>query len=284
MSFHALKWAFDRNIEQSSVKFVLVAMANFASEDGFSYVTIGTICGMTSLSDNTVRSALLSLVDGGLLEDTGRTCGNTGRVKIYQFPPAARYSKSDEPAMERSLKKAKKGSSNPSTIPQQSLNNPSTIPQQSLNGCGISIIDQPLTVNREPGTREPSKPSKKSKDPNTRPAQEVAGKLKELYEQARGRVFVCDCTAASADIRAIAKLMAKGISPTEMAQVAQLALRQTSVKSHWHCCKFGGAETFARNYDKIREELNGELQAAMAGGVLRDPTGQRDEELHAPRL
>lgn len=74
---------------QSSQKFVLVALANYASETGKAYPSVETICRITSQQDATVRRALDALEQAQVIKDTGQRVGNTRQVKVYQLPEAA---------------------------------------------------------------------------------------------------------------------------------------------------------------------------------------------------
>src|SRR5262245_14330540 len=86
MSIEALNWVFKQDITPPSAKFVLVVMANVASnQDGFCYPSTQYICDMTSLDRKTVIAAIDTLEEKGYLIDTKERCGRTGQVKVYQL-------------------------------------------------------------------------------------------------------------------------------------------------------------------------------------------------------
>lgn len=83
MSNKALTWAFDLAIKPSWVKFVLVAMADVASEQGIAFPSIAHLCAATSEDRKTVIGAIAKLEAMGVLADTGERRGRTGQVKVY---------------------------------------------------------------------------------------------------------------------------------------------------------------------------------------------------------
>src|SRR5438132_680538 len=97
MSIKALQWAISQEeVFSSAQKFVLIALANFASETGKSYPSVATICRITQQQDAAVRRALkgLSEIKSGtigeaLIADTGKRAGPTQQVKVWQLPEAA---------------------------------------------------------------------------------------------------------------------------------------------------------------------------------------------------
>ncbi|MDE2096154.1 MAG: helix-turn-helix domain-containing protein [Patescibacteria group bacterium] len=91
MSLKALSWSFEREVFSSSQKFVLVALANFASETGKSYPSIETICRITEQNEKTVRKALDSLREKGFIRDTGKRTGHTQQIKVWEFPESTKY-------------------------------------------------------------------------------------------------------------------------------------------------------------------------------------------------
>lgn len=85
MSLKALTWAFDTEIESSSCKFVLVALADYASDEGECYPSIETMVRKTSLNRKTIISCLDKLVLDGYLADSGDRKGKTQQVKVYKI-------------------------------------------------------------------------------------------------------------------------------------------------------------------------------------------------------
>lgn len=113
MSIHALSWAFKIEAMPSSKKFVLVALANFASETGMAYPSVETICRLTCQQDATVRRALDSLVDEKVITDTGKRVGRTQQVKVYRLPEAACESPTNSGGLERPTKDPSKTPARP---------------------------------------------------------------------------------------------------------------------------------------------------------------------------
>lgn len=71
MSIVALHWAFAQHID-APVKFVLVALANYANEDGTCWPGFERLCQATCLSRSTIIRALEKLETSGLLRRTKR--------------------------------------------------------------------------------------------------------------------------------------------------------------------------------------------------------------------
>lgn len=85
MSIEQLNLAFKADIQKSTTKFVLVALADYANEVGEAYPTIETITGKTSLNRKTIISALKELSLLGFIADTGMVRGKTGQVKVWKL-------------------------------------------------------------------------------------------------------------------------------------------------------------------------------------------------------
>ena len=85
MSIQALSWSFKQEALTSSQKFVLVALANFASETLLAYPSVETICKITRQKDETVRNALKDLLADGLIVDTGKRVGDTQRIRVFRL-------------------------------------------------------------------------------------------------------------------------------------------------------------------------------------------------------
>lgn len=87
MSIQALAWAFKQKIKPSSLKFVLVALADCANENEgmLLWPSIAHICDTTSLDKKTVKRHLARLKSNGLLSDTGERVGRTKQIKVYKL-------------------------------------------------------------------------------------------------------------------------------------------------------------------------------------------------------
>lgn len=85
MSFQAMAWAITQDIPRTSEKFLLVMLANYADKDGYCYPSIERLCQELSQNRKTVIKSIKSLIENGLLRDTGRRIGFTKSVVIYQL-------------------------------------------------------------------------------------------------------------------------------------------------------------------------------------------------------
>lgn len=72
MSHAATTWAYSQTVNTSSAKFVLVALANFADEQGYCYPKQATLAKMTAQGISTVRRALLKLEEAGFIRRAQR--------------------------------------------------------------------------------------------------------------------------------------------------------------------------------------------------------------------
>jgi len=72
VSISALNNAFKADIKKSSLKFILVAMADYANEEGEAYPSIQTLNNKTSLNRKTIISGLMQLESLGYLKNTGK--------------------------------------------------------------------------------------------------------------------------------------------------------------------------------------------------------------------
>lgn len=85
MSNRALTWAFELAIRPSWVKFVLVAMADVASETGVAFPSIAHLAAATCEDRKTVIGAIAKLEAMGFVADSGERRGRTRQVKVYQM-------------------------------------------------------------------------------------------------------------------------------------------------------------------------------------------------------
>lgn len=85
MSNGAITWALAQRIPHSSAKFVLVVLANYASEESAeAFPSIASISEATGQDRKTVMANLGRLRDQGLITDAGRR-GRTGQVVVYRL-------------------------------------------------------------------------------------------------------------------------------------------------------------------------------------------------------
>ena len=61
MSITALNWAFSAKVKSSNAKFILVALSNYADEDGYCYPSQARLARDTGQSERSVRRHLAQL-------------------------------------------------------------------------------------------------------------------------------------------------------------------------------------------------------------------------------
>lgn len=85
MSLDAYRWAWQQRCDKSMDKFVLVSMADRADETHCCFPSVSRLTQDTQLDRKTVIGALDRLSRRGLIRDTGKRKGRTGKVKVYQL-------------------------------------------------------------------------------------------------------------------------------------------------------------------------------------------------------
>jgi biotin operon repressor len=85
MSIIAMTWVFKQPLRPSWLKFLLLALADNANDEGHCYPSGKYLCIKTSLNRKTVISGLDQLEAKGYLIDTGQRKGATKQVKVYQI-------------------------------------------------------------------------------------------------------------------------------------------------------------------------------------------------------
>tara|TARA_B110000027_G_C16102953_1_gene293949 strand:- start:132 stop:848 length:717 start_codon:yes stop_codon:yes gene_type:complete len=85
VSIEALNCAFKADIKKSSLKFILVAMADYANEEGEAYPSIQTLNNKTSLNRKTIIAGLMQLESLGYLKNTGKKVGRTNSISVWQI-------------------------------------------------------------------------------------------------------------------------------------------------------------------------------------------------------
>ena len=157
----AIDWAFDTPIESSSMKFVLVALADNADANGHAWPCTETLCRKTSLDRKTVILSIDRLEQSGLISDTGQRTGRTGQVKVYKLNCI--------------LDKAPKNG----TVPFF----PSKAPVFPIKGSQISVERLPKTGDRT--VREPcTEPSGTVIEPSSGAAGLMEGEVHIAWESA----------------------------------------------------------------------------------------------------
>ncbi len=85
MSVEAISWACRQTVGKSSIKFVLIALANYSDAQGYAWPSVAAICDTTEQDRKTVLASLSALCEAGLMIDTGQKKGGTKQVPVYQL-------------------------------------------------------------------------------------------------------------------------------------------------------------------------------------------------------
>lgn len=85
MSIDATRWAWSQQEIKSTDKLVLLSLADRAGEDHECYPSSERLALDTCLNLKTVKTAIKRLKELGLVEDTGRRRGQSGRVVVYRL-------------------------------------------------------------------------------------------------------------------------------------------------------------------------------------------------------
>ncbi|EIX1929944.1 helix-turn-helix domain-containing protein [Escherichia coli] len=85
MSRHATDWAWETDPGSSSLKLILLSMADRADEYNLCYPSIERLVKDTCLNKKTVQAGLISLMRMGLISDTGERKGATKRVRVFSL-------------------------------------------------------------------------------------------------------------------------------------------------------------------------------------------------------
>lgn len=111
MSISALNWAFEQGVTPAGRKFVLVALANYASEDGYCYPSQATLQAMTGQGERAVRDHLAALEALGLIrrERRGDDGGHRSTDGYTLLAPPERLSGRVLPAKSAGRKTGAKG-------------------------------------------------------------------------------------------------------------------------------------------------------------------------------
>jgi pyocin large subunit-like protein len=85
MNHEAIAWALAAPISPSSAKFLLVALAYYANEEGTCFPSVACLSMATSQDRKTVIQNLQRLIIAGYITDTGNRVGGTGQVVVYKL-------------------------------------------------------------------------------------------------------------------------------------------------------------------------------------------------------
>jgi hypothetical protein len=106
MSIAAMTWAFAQPLKPSSLKFLLVALADNADDQGRAFPSIECLVDKTSMDRKTVIAGLDRLEELKLATDTGSRVGKTKQVKVYRLE---RFLESGNSAVNGIVEGAQKG-------------------------------------------------------------------------------------------------------------------------------------------------------------------------------
>lgn len=128
MSLGSMVWALGQQVPKSSMKFVLVALANYAGPNGECYPSIPRLAMDTAQDEKTVRSNLRALVGLNLICDTGKRVGRTKQIPIYILAcHAAQYLNPTKNGTLQSIEPYQMGGLNPTKNGSRTL--PKTVPR-----------------------------------------------------------------------------------------------------------------------------------------------------------
>jgi hypothetical protein len=191
-----MTWAFGLSLKPATAKFVLVALADNADDEGRAFPSIDCLINKTSLDRKTVIHALDQLEKMELATDTGNRVGRTKQIKVYRL----------------NLKKSETG-----TLSQPTERVPE-FPEGTDNGTAERVpkIPSNSTVFPSKGTVFPSKGSQKRDTESSGNPQEPSGNRKsararrvpadfevteEMRKWARSRVPEVDVDAETEKFR-----------------------------------------------------------------------------------
>lgn len=120
MSVEAISLALSAQVDRSSAKFVLVAMANLANSDMTCWPSMQYLSDATSQDRKTVLENIKRLKDAGLLEDTGKRAGATGQIIVYQLF----FGVANSPKNGTVKQSQKRNSPENGTVPKTEANSP----------------------------------------------------------------------------------------------------------------------------------------------------------------
>lgn len=85
MSRKATDWAWSIDVKPATLKLILLSMADRADEIHQCFPSIDRLVKDTGLNKKTVQKGLLDMIDAGIISDTGKRRGPTGRVRVFQL-------------------------------------------------------------------------------------------------------------------------------------------------------------------------------------------------------
>jgi pyocin large subunit-like protein len=180
LSFEAISWACRQQVGKSSVKFVLVALANHADAQGFAWPSVTSISETTEQDRKTVLAAIATLREAGLIFDTGDKKGGTKQVVVYRL--ALEVSADNSPKNGTAKQSQKRNSTENGTVPKTTGNSTVFPSKQSQK----RDTESSLTIN-EPSIKHI--PAKSSKAESSKTIPENFGISDAVKKWAEGKGF-----------------------------------------------------------------------------------------------
>lgn len=85
MSVDATRWAWMQQGLRPGEKLILLSLADRAGEDMTCFPSKKRLHDDTGLDRKTIIASLETLVQKGLIKDTGKRCGKTGQIRVFQL-------------------------------------------------------------------------------------------------------------------------------------------------------------------------------------------------------
>lgn len=156
MAFEWMTWAVKQKVGKAGPKAVLIALCNYADEEGYCYPSVQKIRDITEQSDKTVRRALDYLVVIGLLERISRKRKADGTLSVYEYQILT-SGKNDQrhnlPVVKTTVSPAVKTTAHNQSVTYTEKDNPSGYPKRPPDKKVIE--NKPAKPKRKTATRIP---------------------------------------------------------------------------------------------------------------------------------
>ena len=195
MSVEAIAWALAQQVDRSSAKFVLVAMANCANADMTCWPSIQYLTEATCQDRKTVMENVRRLREAGFINPTGEHRGKTSQVAVYQL---------QEPAQKRASLVGEQGNGSEGKSPvfdAKSTENGTvqTVPKTDAKSTVFPAKESRFSVETVPKTVHGT-----VKEPKEEPSRNQKEKKKEKP----GTVAVCELIEAGFDLETAEEFIA----------------------------------------------------------------------------
>lgn len=85
MSIEAIAWTFKQDVKPSSLKFLLVAIANYTNSEWKMWASVEALTRITGQDRKTIIAGISELELQNFISDSGARVGKTKSVKVYYF-------------------------------------------------------------------------------------------------------------------------------------------------------------------------------------------------------